>query len=399
MNWALIVFKKEWREMLRDRRVRKAMIFGPIISVVAMMSLFGLIFSSVDKATKTTVYVVEHKPDQAVKAFEDALTAAGMKIEPVASVAAAKAGIEKGDIRLALDFGDGMEATLSKPEPYVFNAYFDPQEQKAQIALSAVDQVAAKAGEISLKFILKSKGIDEAFVKPLSVKRNEVKVGESSSSEFIVQLLPYFVVIWAFFGALSSASDLVSGEKERQTLETLLISPAPRNQIAIGKLLALIAASLTATTVALGSIFVMATMKMKFLEKLFENGLGLTPAGFVVVVITVLPTCAFFGSLLLAISSFAKNSREAQTYLSQASAFVTLPAAFSQFIGLTDFAQSKLVYTIPILNTANVIRNALMGKYDAAGIAITIVSGVILASIAVWYSVRLFNRESILSRI
>ncbi|MBI1334182.1 MAG: ABC transporter permease subunit [Armatimonadetes bacterium] len=399
MNWALIVFKKEWREMLRDRRVRKAMIFGPIISVVAMMSLFGLIFSSVDKATKTTVYVVEHKPDQAVKAFEDALTAAGMKIEPVASVAAAKAGIEKGDIRLALDFGDGMEATLSKPEPYVFNAYFDPQEQKAQIALSAVDQVAAKAGEISLKFILKSKGIDEAFVKPLSVKRNEVKVGESSSSEFIVQLLPYFVVIWAFFGALSSASDLVSGEKERQTLETLLISPAPRNQIAIGKLLALIAASLTATTVALGSIFVMATMKMKFLEKLFENGLGLTPAGFVVVVITVLPTCAFFGSLLLAISSFAKNSREAQTYLSQASAFVTLPAAFSQFIGLTDFAQSKLVYAIPILNTANVVRNALMGKYDAAGIAITIVSGVILASIAVWYSVRLFNRESILSRI
>jgi ABC-type Na+ efflux pump permease subunit len=79
--------------------------------------------------------------------------------------------------------------------------------------------------------------------------------------------------------------------------------------------------------------------------------------------------------------------------------FVTLPAAFSQIIGFTDFAQSEFVYTIPILNTANVIRNALMGRYDYLGIAITISVGVILAVIAVWQSVRMFNKESILSRI
>ena len=231
------------------------------------------------------------------------------------------------------------------------------------------------------------------------MKENEVKVGETKSSEFLVQLLPYFIVIWAFFGAMSSSSDLVSGEKERQTLETLLISPAPRNQIAIGKLMALIAASLTATTMALLSMFALSMLKIDILKKLFENGLGLTLGGFFVIVITLVPTCALFGSILLAISSYAKNTRECQTYLSQASMFVTLPAAFSQFIGLTDFAQSKVVYTIPILSTANVIRNALMGKYDPVGIAITISVGVILASLAIWYSVKLFNRESILSRI
>ena len=231
------------------------------------------------------------------------------------------------------------------------------------------------------------------------MKRNEVKVGEAESSQLLVQLLPYFIVIWAFFGALSSASDLVSGEKERQTLETLLISPAPRNQIAIGKLLALIAASLTATSVSVLAIFVMYFLKLDFLKPVFEHGLGLTLSGLLVIIITLVPTCALFGSILLAVSSYAKNTREAQTYLSQASMFVTLPAAFSQIIGFTDFAQSEVVYAIPILNTANVIRNALMGRYDALGIAITISSGVLLASIAVWYSVRLFNRESILSRI
>ena len=399
MNWILIVFKKEWREMLRDKRVKKAMIFGPVFSVAIMMMLFGVIFSSVAKATKTTISVVKGPRDTAVTAFLGAIEKAGMKVVDVDSVDAAKKGITKGDIRLALDFGQGMEAKLSKPEPFELNAFFDPQEQKAQIALSVIEKATSMSSEGILKGILKEKGVDESFVKPLSVKRNEVKVGESNSSQFLVQLLPYFIVIWAFFGALSSASDIVSGEKERQTLETLLISPAPRNQIAIGKLLALIAASLTATSMAVLSIFVMYYLKLDFLKHMFENGLGLTFSGLLVIIITLIPTCALFGSILLAITSYAKNTREAQTYLSQASMFVTMPAAFSQIIGFTDFAQSEAVYAIPILNTANVIRNALMGRYDALGITITISTGVILASVAVWFSVRLFNKETILSRI
>ena len=364
-----------------------------------MMMLFGVIFSSVSKATKTSIYVIKGPRDSTVTAFLDALDKGGMKVVDVDSVSDAEKGIKKGDIRLAIDFGTGMQDKLSKSVPVVLNAYFDPQEQKAQIALAVIEKAVEGTSEIKLKAILKEKGVDEAYIKPLSVKRNEVKVGEAESSQLLVQLLPYFIVIWAFFGALSSASDLVSGEKERQTLETLLISPAPRNQIAIGKLLALIAASLTATSVSVLAIFVMYFLKLDFLKPVFEHGLGLTLSGLLVIIITLVPTCALFGSILLAVSSYAKNTREAQTYLSQASMFVTLPAAFSQIIGFTDFAQSEVVYAIPILNTANVIRNALMGRYDALGIAITISSGVLLASIAVWYSVRLFNRESILSRI
>ena len=105
MNWALIVFKKEWREMLRDKRVRKTMIVGPIISVCVTMMLFAVIFSSVDKAAKTTIHVVKSAPDPAVSAFLQVLDKAGMKVEEVASVEEAKKQIAKGEIRLALDFG------------------------------------------------------------------------------------------------------------------------------------------------------------------------------------------------------------------------------------------------------------------------------------------------------
>lgn len=394
MNQALIVFKKEVREMLRDKRVRSAMFFGPVFSIVLMMFLFGVIFSSVKKASKTTIHVVK-SDDPATKAFIANLKKAELQIKEVDSTKAAEEGIKKGDIRLALDFGDGM----SNNPPYKINALFDPGEQKAQIALAVIEKVVQNASEEVAKQIVVAKGIDPAMLKSLQVVKKEVKVGETKSNEFLVQLLPYLIVIWCFYGAFSSASDIVSGEKERQTLETLLISPAKRNQIAVGKLGALAFCSVCATVASLASILVMYLLPIPLLKPLFEDGLGLTATGFLVILATMLPTVALFASMLLAVSAFARNTREAQTYLAQASIVVMLPAVFSQVIGLTDFAQSKAVYAIPILNSANVIRNALQGKYDAVGIALTMVIGLTLAAAAMSYAIRLFHRESILNRI
>jgi sodium transport system permease protein len=394
VNQALIVFKKEVREMLRDKRVRSAMFFGPVFSIVLMMFLFGVIFSSVKKASKTTIHVVKSE-DPATIAFIANLKKSELQIKEVESTKAAEEGIKKGDIRLALDFGDGM----SKNPPFKINAMFDPGEQKAQIALAVIEKVVQASSEEVAKQIVIAKGIDPVMLKSLQVVRKEVKVGETKSNEFLVQLLPYLIVIWCFYGAFSSASDIVSGEKERQTLETLLISPAKRNQIAIGKLGALAFCSICATVASLASILLMYLLPIPLLKPLFEDGLGLTFTGFLVILATMLPTVALFASMLLAVSAFARNTREAQTYLAQASIIVMLPAVFSQVIGLTDFAQSKLVYAIPILNSANVIRNALQGKYDTVGIALTMIIGLTLAAAAMSYAIRLFHRESILNRI
>lgn len=394
MKWAMIVLKKELREMLRDKRVRSAMFFGPIFSIVLMMVMFGVIFSSVKKATKTTVHVVKTS-DAGSSQFIKALETGGIQIKELASIEEAEKKIKAGEVRLALDFGEGM----SKEPPFKINAFFDPAEQKAQIALSVIEKAAAVTGDEVVKKLLTSKGLDEKMAKPMIVERKEVNVGETKSSEFLVQLLPYLIVIWCFYGAFSSASDIVSGEKERQTLETLLITPAPRNEIALGKLGALAVCSLIATTSALAAIFVVYALNLEFLKPLFENGLGLTFTGLLVIMVAMIPTIAFFASLLLAVSCYSRNTREAQTYLAQASIFVLLPAVFSQIIGLTDFAQSRWVYAIPILNSTNVIRNALLGKYDLVGISMTVAIGVLLAAIAMIFCIRLFRRESILNRI
>ena len=72
---------------------------------------------------------------------------------------------------------------------------------------------------------------------------------------------------------------------------------------------------------------------------------------------------------------------------------------FSQFIGFTDFGQSRWLNVIPVLNTATIIRQALMGKFDAINIGITVGIGIVLAAIGLYFAIRMFNQEKVLVRV
>ncbi|MCX6340863.1 MAG: hypothetical protein NTU72_00615, partial [Fimbriimonadales bacterium] len=99
MKWTLIIFKKELREMLRDKRVRSAMFFGPIFSIFLTMSLFAVVFSSISKATKPTIHVLNVKDDGS-KTFVAAMKKAGLQIKDLKSIDEAEAKIKKGEVRL-----------------------------------------------------------------------------------------------------------------------------------------------------------------------------------------------------------------------------------------------------------------------------------------------------------
>lgn len=132
---------------------------------------------------------------------------------------------------------------------------------------------------------------------------------------------------------------------------------------------------------------------------MLQGGLGIGWPAALITLVVLLPTVAMFASLLLTFSTFAKNSREAQSYISLASFVVVVPAAFSQLIGLTDAASQRWVNFVPVLNTANNIRNALLGKPDWSGTAITFLVSGAIAAVLILIVVRLFNREEVLTRV
>lgn len=132
---------------------------------------------------------------------------------------------------------------------------------------------------------------------------------------------------------------------------------------------------------------------------MFPDGAGLSPMMLLTMLAVLLPLVFFFSGLMLAISAIAKNMREAQTYLGIANFIIIIPAMFSQILGFSDIGQSGFIKFVPVLNTAMVIRNALLGKPDSELTIVTILTSLVLAAIGFAVVLKMFSREKILARI
>lgn len=385
------VFLKETREMFRDKRVRYAALVGPMLMIVLIMMLFGTIFGSIGKASSQRVHVVKtDAPEVAL------LRAKGIQVIEVKSVEEGRNLVQNGKARVVLDFH-----SAAKPDGQtVVDAYLDPKNQTGQIAFATIQNLYGVVNKQVLNAVLKAKDIPETVQEKVKLARKEVVVGEKGgASDFVVGMLPYLIVIWAFYGAMSIASDLVAGEKEKNTLETLLITPVRRTEIVLGKFFALGLVSLLSSMSSVIGMAGVALLGLPGSEMLVKDGSGVSLLSTVIIVIVMLPLVAFFSALLIAVSSYARNAREAQTYLAQVSVVVLMPSIFSQFIGFLDAGNAFWVNFVPILNTANNMRLALLGKPDFAGIGATVAISIVLASVALWITVKLFNREEVLVRV
>ncbi|HSI72586.1 MAG TPA: ABC transporter permease [Fimbriimonas sp.] len=394
MSPVLQVARKELKELFRDKRVRSTAFFGPIILIMVLFSLMGFVFGQLGKKENTKVHVVK-----TASSLAEVLKQAKFQVIEVASLEEGQKMIRAGDARVVLVLPGNAEQGVQYQQKIV-DAYLDPKQQTGQIALSLVTNVFEQAGRAMAVNQLKDQGIPERALEPIKLAKHDVQVGEKGgASDFLVGLLPYMIVIWAFYGAMGIAGDMVAGEKEKSTLETLLITPVKRTHIVLGKLLALSTVSLLSSLSSLIGIILLATLKPPGTAEMFKSGLGVNPLSAGLILALMIPMAAVFASMLIGVSSYAKNSREAQQYLSQISFVVIMPAIFSQFIGLTDYGSKRWVDFVPILNTANNIRLTLLGKTDYVGILITIGVSLVLALIALRVTVMLFNREEVLVRV
>ncbi len=387
-----VVLKKELREMLRDKRVRTGAFVMPILIIVMLMGVLGFVVKQVKEPHNTKIYVVASSSPIIEELKKQKLT-----VITVATLDEGKALLKSGRARVVLE----IQSTTAESLPVTqINAYVDPKEQQGQMAFGAVAGVVQAENKKSLQKLFEAKQVPAAAQEPIRLAKKDLQVGsEQNAGEILVSLLPYLIVIWAFYGGMNIAGDLVAGEKEKATLETLLITPAKRTDIVLGKFLALATICLASSFMSVVGLALVAIIKLPGTAELLGKGGGVTPVAAVFILILMIPTAALFASMLIAVSSYAKNAREAQTYMTSMSFLVVLPGIFSQFIGLTEFGTKLWINGIPILNTANNIRNALLGKTEFLPMLITVALSTVLAAIALTITVRLFQREQVLVRV
>jgi sodium transport system permease protein len=174
---------------------------------------------------------------------------------------------------------------------------------------------------------LQRRGLPTAFNDPLGIRDPDKdkatdELAAEGLLELLVRIFPFLLVMWSLAGALYPAVDLCAGEKERGTMETLLISPASREEIVLGKFLTIWVFSAVTALLNLGS---MGITTAQYSAMLTQD--VLRPAAIFWCILLALPLSAFFSAISLAVGAYARSTKEGQYYLMPLF-LVTMPLVF-----------------------------------------------------------------------
>jgi sodium transport system permease protein len=373
----LIVFKKELTEILRDRRTLIAIGLAALATPLVLY-----VISQVSTKTATQTYTIGYSGD--VPAGLDILfNATGMKLEPVADPAAAA----KHQVDIGLAFSSAG-----------IDEYYDPTRQSAQVADVRVQTVLSRYDAAKVAAALQQKGIDPSVLNPLPLTQHPLSSPtQAASNSFLSFFLPYILITMSLTGGLSAALDTSAGERERKTLESLLLTPAPRSQVLIGKILAVSLISLTAAIAAIVSMLI-ALSQIQFGQQAGDVvHVSLTPLATVVMVWLAILLAAAFASLTITLGTLARNFRQGQAYATPLYFITIFPASIILFI--PDFNPNLGYFAIPILNAVLVLRDAIVhDSVSWSALAVTSASLIVTGALCFYAALRLFTREALLVR-
>lgn len=241
---------------------------------------------------------------------------------------------------------------------------------------------------------LDRRGLSTTLLEPFEIAGIDAAPRKAQQSSFWSKVLPMVMLIWAMTGAFYPAIDMVAGEKERGTLETLLCSPASRGELVWGKLAAVTTFSML--TAVLNSASMLTTGAM-VLSKMDLGQSSPTPSATTLLwlLAALVPLAAMFSAVALGIAALARSSKEGQYYLMPLMLVILPLVLLPMMPGITLSTGMSLV---PVSGMFLLARAFIEGQYAAAIMHLPLVAGVTLGCLAgaVRWARSRFENESIL---
>ncbi len=394
----LIIMRKEFREILRDRRTLMSVVIGPLLITPGLFAVIGTMVSGQVQKARTETYPVgivggEAAP-QVMRAMQAALKQPDMhlSVEPTTANDAEKL-IRDRKLNAVAVLPPDADARMAQRQTIPVKILEDAGYEKSQTAAGRLGSAFDAMGKQLIAARLQESHLPPEFATPFRTTEQPIAAGGSVGTMFLSMMLPYILIFGAFGGAIYAAFDQVAGEKERGTLETLLVSPASRRDIVLGKFGAVVGVCILSSVLSILGFIIPFISGWKAYAWLAKGGAHLSMAVIGVSLLVMLPIAVLFAGMLLAASTFARNQKEAQTYLAWLLPLVLLPGMMSMFIG-TDVGRG--VALIPILGAAIIIKQALSNTYDPIFILLAFATSVLWAGLALAFATRLFQKESVL---
>jgi sodium transport system permease protein len=224
-----------------------------------------------------------------------------------------------------------------------------------------------------------------------SVEESSIATHGQITGSVVGRFITLFLVMMMFTGGAVASMDIISGEKERGTLETLLTTAAGRSEIVAAKQLAITSVGLVITLLQGLNFLLYIQLKVIELPKDFDLQL---PTGMALTLLLLfIPLAATIASVLLMLSAYAKSYKESQMYFFPVYLLSLIPSLASVMPGLS--LRSAIAF-VPLANVSVAAREILMGRPDPLMIGVTFIVMVSTAAYLMRVSARMLRREDLI---
>lgn len=395
---------------LRDRRALISTILIPLLIIplftLGLPLLLGTLVGNQAQARQKVGVVGTLPPELRAALTRDeqgvggAVTRAGVTLVPVEDP---RAAVAAGEVDAALRVVSALpERAGSQSVP--LELYAKLGNLRAQTgATSKVETVVEAYNRRLTLERLNASGLDAAVLTPVALRSIDASPAQEQRSGQLAFLIPMLMLNFILSGAMATALDATAGEKERGTLESLLVTPVRRGEVVAGKLLATtLTALLTAAFSLLGFLLAgvaSATLlggERRQLTQALGGQLTLTPGGALALAAVVLSAALLISAVLIALSIYARSYKEAQTYATPLTLLIVLPAVLLQFSDFLNLGEA--IYAVPLFGSMVSILDTVRGSVTAGHTLTAALANLVGAALLGLLARRSFSREEVIFR-
>lgn len=387
-NIIWLIVKKETIDNLRDRRT---FTMG-LVSVLMLPLLYFFMFSFIgrtatqeaEKPLELVLIGAEHAPN--LVAF---LEQNNTILQPIPDNV--EEALRAREIDVAVEITEEFGDALLDGQPAPIKMLIDDSNQNASVATRRTRTLIQGYSQQVGSLRLLARGISPSIVSPINLQEVDV-AAESGVTMAILNMLATVMLAAAFMGGFYLAIDLTAGERERQSLEPLLMNPAPRWAFVIGKYITILMFAFMATAMATAVYTgLLATPQLQSFAGLQAS---VNFSSVLIAFVLIIPVIIMAAALEMLIASFADSFKQAQTYVSYVQLFGFLPSTFLAVLPIDNQAWMNV---IPTISQTMLISKLLRGEPLEIGTAVLAsVITLVVAVGALAYTIRLYNEEKII---
>ncbi len=365
------IYFKEMKDSFRDKRTLLLTVLLPIVMMTGLVLFYESMLSDGDGEVFTLAV------NESFGVQEEALFVGVDNIEFV-KAADPEAVVGDGDAQAALIMESGFMEKVENGEAAGVTLVGNSFSQNSSILMGQVTAALGNYEKVVIADRLEAQGTPQELVQPFTIEQKEL-TEETAGINMIAMLVPMILALAIGIGATPSSSDLFAGEKEKKTMEALLMTPVNRLTLLFAKWLTI--STIGALTGMITLIVV--AMEITFLTENMKNAISFGENVYLVVGFALLVSIVyamFIATLLMITSIMAKTVKESQSYGTPILMVAVFPIMIISGIGINELTVQH--FAIPIMNIFTILKELSFGIINYEHLAIMIGSNLLCIIVA-----------------